>query len=259
MPILTRPKKQTKRIETPPCGYDWTGPGVGALTQKIKKTTGRTIDFRFNQGTLYGSNHGEVESKIFIAPTAVLQQHENYPIYGMYAKQNFSPRLKYPYCLGEYQGKITKSSNESSNEEQEEKILYTFDLGHGTELNAEHEGSWPRMINSASSEHTANVFYQRVGRKTYCFLKHPLQAGEQLLGYYGDDYPYEDEHKRFLHPSDNWQSSRERYQTYKSLYNKITHEGIQYAVPNISQLTHATINLPILKYHLKTNYHGNKT
>ncbi|MDF1684086.1 MAG: hypothetical protein P1U36_05470 [Legionellaceae bacterium] len=245
--MLTRPKKNVS-IETPPCGYDWTGPGVAALTQKIKETTGNTIEFRFNYGRLYGSNHEEIESKVFIAPTAVLQQHKNYPIYGVYAKQAFSTRLKYPYCLGEYQGKITKSSNESSSEEQEEKVLYTFDLGNGTELNAEHEGSWPRMINSASSEHTANIFYLEINRKTYCFLKHPLQAGEQLLGYYGDAYTYEDEHKRFLHPSDNWQSSQERYQTYKSLYHKITHEGIQYAVPDISKLTNATINLPILEY-----------
>ncbi|MDF1828100.1 MAG: hypothetical protein P1U39_07455 [Legionellaceae bacterium] len=251
MPIVTRPKNQTKRIETPPCGYDWTGPGVAALTQEIQETTGNTIEFRFNQGTLYGSNHAEIESQIFIAPTAVLQ-HINYPIYGVYAKQDFSEGLHYPYCLGEYQGKITKSSDESSSdeqEEQEERVLYTFDLGHGTELNAEHEGSWPRMINSASSEHTANIFYQKINRKTYCFLKHSLQAGEQLLGYYGDDYTYEDKHKRFLHRSDNWQSSAERYQTHQSLYHNIMHQGVRYAVPDITQLTQATINLPILKYH----------
>jgi hypothetical protein len=234
-------------IETPACGYDWTENGVRELASEITQKTGRAIKFLFNKNTGQG-DHQSIESNIFIAPTALLQERNDYPIYGAFAKTSFTQKLTYPYCLGEYQGALKKIIEEKEEQDEQEKAekscLYTFNLGHGFELSAEHEGSWTRMINSASSEETANIYYERVNDKIYCYLKHPIQAGEQFLGYYGDAYQYDN--KRFLQSCDNWQTSLERYQTHIALY-RYTIRGVErYALPDIKKLTRDTVNLPIL-------------
>lgn len=242
----TRTKRTRRASETaisiPSCGYDWTEKDLEKLNDEIKQSTGRSIAFKNNEDCVYG-DFKKTQSKIFIAPTAVLQQEGNAPIYGAFAKESFSSyNVSFPFLLGEYKGTLKKTTEKCDLE----KSLYTFDLGNGFDIDAEHEGSWLRMINSTSSEKTANVYYDRaLDNKIYCSLARPIKAGEQFLGYYGNHYEFDD--KRFLHTSDNWQTSFERYQTNQQLYRMILVGNKEYALPNIYLLDSHSIDIPILE------------
>lgn len=199
-------------------------------------------DDRFNQ----------IQSKIQLAPVAVLQQQSGHKFFGVYAKE----ALKAGLNMGEYLGEklSTKGTDATTN------VDYAFDLKNRYEMNAKYKRSWHAMVNSPSSADTANVEASRERDENgdmhiYYYLKRDIKEGEQLLIYYGDDYKFTD--KRFLNPSDNWESSIKKidnnatyYQMDQTLPDELRETlGLSYerfAIPIETKLHKKTVNLPLL-------------
>jgi|GEM_PF-5580735 len=224
--------RRIKTIDEIPAGcFPCTHEGLHDLQEKIHVT------MEHNTNDTQGDG-GDREYDVFIGPVPVLQETEDYPIYGVFANKDIHlENGSMPLFLGEYQGDYIEA--------QESEDIYAIDAGSGYVVSAKERGSWARMVNTTDSEDTANVSYVSRGQKVYFYLIRELKAGEQLLVYYGEDH--ELEIKRFLHKSDNWQTSEERYKSHRDLYRMEVKDGITYAVPIIDALDARTIDLPILK------------
>lgn len=227
-----------KRIDTPNNGFNWDEKGRVELSKSIKEKTNIVKKFYANRKCNRDSAYNEVEENIFVAPVSVLQEPScDYPVYGVFAKEEIIN-----VRLGEYQGRVFDITE---NSEDEANSTYSFNLGNGKELRAEDGGSWPQLINSTLSPEAANVYYEKEGNSIVCYRKKQIKAGQQLLGFYNENYPFDANRMRFLHVSDNWQSSEERFTAFLDCY--LADENDKYVIPNIDELTEDTIDLPVLE------------
>lgn len=218
--------------------------------ERLKKTL---LDL--NGGTpitfLHDNRFSHVQSRIQLAPVALLQKEQNAKFYGVYAKEDLEANLE----LGEYLGEIlpTRGTDKDTN------VDYSFDLENDFEVNAKTQRSWHAMVNGTSSPDVANVSVEkRIENKSphiYYYLNRPIKRGEQLLIYYGDQYKFLD--MRFLNPTDNWEHSDEkikRHATYYKLnqtlpeqFSKLVGMGCKlFAVPDAQKITPECVDLPIL-------------
>ncbi len=225
-------------------GIPFTPEGIARLEKQILDKTGKQIRFEQNKNCSLGDFLNIEQENIFIAPVALLEEDKNHHSWGVYVKKAFSKKLKYPYCLGEYKGVCDKTKKNDSNDSNEDKnYLYTVELDNHVEISAEYYGSWQRMINSAPSEESANTYFHSKNDKVYVYLKRSIEAGKQLLIYYGDNYTFSN--YRALHEDDSWLTSFERYELHKEYYKEVVINGEIGMLPNIEVLTFQSIDLPL--------------
>ena len=140
-----------------------------------------------------------VERKLFIDKVALLGTTEK--SWGVYT----SERLEIGTVLGEYKGE-----KKPFNAFPKNKLEYVFKLSDEDDcdaIDASMMRNWTAMVNSAPSEHLANITTQvRNGRIYYVVLR-ALKPNEPLSIYYSQGYVFEGTSRRFMRPTDNWHES----------------------------------------------------